>query len=53
MLLTIGVDMTDINSRTNDAKSRIVKGVAGLNIAREVYYRKTMWSGAVATATMR
>jgi hypothetical protein len=28
----MGVDMTDISSKTNAAKSRIVSGVAGLSI---------------------
>lgn len=33
MPLTMGVDMVDIRSKTNDAKSKIVRGVAGLNMA--------------------
>lgn len=31
----MGVEITDINSKTNDMNSRIDRGVAGLNIARQ------------------
>lgn len=36
MPLTIGVDITDIRSRTNDINSRIDSGVAGRNMAGEL-----------------
>lgn len=49
----MGVDMTEIRSRTNDTKSKIVNGVAGLNIATKVSYPRPCGGGLVATGTLK